>query len=95
MSVLNPRNRLVYFRVSEDEFLQFSEMCTSSGARSISDLARSAMKQMLKNPTEDAMIAERLKAFDALISMLSDKLRQVDEVLLQKNACNAPNKNQS
>ena len=47
MAVLHPRNRLVYFRVSEDEFLQLVSMCETEGLRSISDVARSAVKRMI------------------------------------------------
>jgi hypothetical protein len=43
LPVLNPRTRLVNFRVSEDEFLYLKESCARSGARSISDYARSAV----------------------------------------------------
>jgi len=38
MAVLKPRERLVYFRITEDEFHQFANVCEQEGARSISDL---------------------------------------------------------
>lgn len=48
MSVLKPRTRLVYFRVSEEEFESFNKVCTEgSSARSISDLARQAVHQLV------------------------------------------------
>jgi hypothetical protein len=81
MAVLKPRNRLVYFRVSEDEFLQFSAICQSAGARSLSDLARLAMQQMLAQRTEEAQIARRLRTFDELISVLNDRLGEMNDLL--------------
>jgi hypothetical protein len=81
MSVLKPRNRLVYFRVSEEEFLQFSRMCQSVGARSLSDLARSAMHRMLVQGSDEASLETRLKTFDALIAVLNDRLREMDDLL--------------
>jgi hypothetical protein len=81
MSVLKPRNRLVYFRVSEDEFLQFSEICESAGARSLSDLARLAVQQMLAQRKEDAKVAQRLRTFDELISVLNDRLGEMNDLL--------------
>jgi hypothetical protein len=81
MPVLKPRNRLVYFRVSEDEFLQFSAMCHSEGARSLSALARTAMQRMLAAPKEETLLAERLRACDELTSALIEKLRCINELL--------------
>jgi hypothetical protein len=81
MSVLKPRNRLIYFRVSEEEFLQFSRMCQSVGARSLSDLARSALHGMVRQGSDDAALETRLKTFDALISVLNDRLREMDGLL--------------
>ncbi len=43
MPVLNPRTRLVNFRVSEDEFRRLKESCARAGARSVSDYARAAV----------------------------------------------------
>lgn len=43
MSVLRPRNRLVNFRLSEDEFDRLKASCALQGARSVSDFARSAV----------------------------------------------------
>lgn len=43
MSVLKPRNRLVNFRLSEEEFASLQAACRASGARSLSDFARSAV----------------------------------------------------
>ena len=81
MPVLKPRNRLVYFRVSEDEFLQFSAMCRAAGARSLSALARTAMHRMLAAPNDEGPLAEKLKTFDELTSTLIEKLRCINELL--------------
>ena len=43
MPVYRPRTRLVNFRLSEDEFLKLKDTCARSGARSVSDYARSAV----------------------------------------------------
>ena len=46
----NPRNRsrVVYFRVSEEEYRQINELCEKRGARNVSDLVREAMGLMVK-----------------------------------------------
>ena len=43
MSVPSPRNRLVNFRVSDEEYVTLRTACTQHGARSISDFARLAV----------------------------------------------------
>ncbi|MEZ5353947.1 MAG: hypothetical protein R2762_15015 [Bryobacteraceae bacterium] len=47
MSVLRPRNRLVNFRLSEDEFELLRDSCELFGARSISDFARTSVLERL------------------------------------------------
>lgn len=43
MTVLDPRTRTIGIRVSEDEYAELERFCTTGGARSISDLARTAI----------------------------------------------------
>ncbi|MEZ5399624.1 MAG: hypothetical protein R2729_08130 [Bryobacteraceae bacterium] len=54
MSVLRPRNRLVNFRLSEDEFELLRDSCEMFGARSISDFARtSVLDRLARKPEEN------------------------------------------
>ena len=81
MSVLKPRNRLVYFRVSEDEFQQFNQMCESVGARSISDLARSAIQRMIQQdgsqqPADDP-VAAKLTILETIVCDLDRKVQHL------------------
>lgn len=43
MPVFKPRNRLVNFRLSEEEFEKLRASCSLNGARSLSDFARAAV----------------------------------------------------
>jgi hypothetical protein len=43
MAVLKRRNRIVTFRLAEDEFEHIRSLCVAEGARSISDFARAAL----------------------------------------------------
>jgi hypothetical protein len=36
---------MVYFRISDDEFEQMLQLCERTGARSVSDLARAAVRE--------------------------------------------------
>ena len=50
MSVVGPRTRMVYFRLSESEFQKLSSMCTGTeGARSVSELSRFAVQKLLRD----------------------------------------------
>ena len=51
MTVLKPRSRMITVRLSEDEYLAIRRMCASTGARSISDLTRDAMRAMINGAT--------------------------------------------
>ena len=81
MSVLKPRNRLVYFRVSEDEFQQFNQMCESVGARSISDLARSAIQRMIQQDGNHLHaadpVAAKLTVLETIVCDLDRKVQQL------------------
>jgi hypothetical protein len=50
MSVLRPRSRIISIRISEEEFSALRRICVASGARSLSDLAREAMRSLWNRP---------------------------------------------
>ncbi len=47
MAVLKPRNRILIFRLTQDEYDQLQSACTVGGARSLSDFARSRLLSTL------------------------------------------------
>ena len=78
MAVLKPRERLVYFRVSEDEFRQFVGVCEQAGARSVSDLARSAVQRLIadgRRHREDQDIDEKIRVLERLIAAVTEQLQ--------------------
>ena len=93
MAVLRPRNRIVYFRVSEDEFHQVHRVCQATGARSISDLARSAMRNMIQAPQQDqpSRLFDRLSLLETLVANLNDQIHQLTLTLRgEKPTINEP-----
>lgn len=77
MAVLKPRERLVYFRVSEDEFKQFVSVCEQGGARSVSDLARSAVQRLIadgQRERTDGELDERMRRLERLIAAVTEQL---------------------
>ena len=80
MSILKPRTRVVYFRVSEDEFLRLMDLCPTHGARSISELARSAMQNIIRGPqleTKDREVVETLQAIDKTVTEMNQNLKRL------------------
>lgn len=78
MAVLKPRERLVYFRISEDEFRQFVSVCEQEGARSVSDLARSAVQRLIAEGhrhREGEELAEKMHRLEQLIAAVTEQLQ--------------------
>ncbi|MBV6430648.1 MAG: hypothetical protein IANPNBLG_00764 [Bryobacteraceae bacterium] len=59
MPVFKPRNRLVNFRLSEEEFEKLRASCALTGARSISDFARAAVMRSVGAGPDLSTIGER------------------------------------
>ena len=77
MAVLKPRERLVYFRISEDEFRQFSSVCEQGGARSVSDLARNAVQRLIadgQRQREGQELEEKMRVLEGLIAAVTQQL---------------------
>lgn len=78
MPVLKPRERLVYFRISEDEFRQFVSVCEQAGARSVSDLARNAVQRLIadgQQHREEDQMREKIQVLERLIAAVTEQLQ--------------------
>ena len=78
MSNFRNRNRVIYFRVSEDEFQQFTDLCARYGARNMSDLVRSAIKALISHTPDGvaADIAVRLQQLEDSVERLNHTMAQ-------------------
>lgn len=94
MAVVKPRERLVYFRVSEDEFRQFSSVCEQGGARSVSDLARNAVQRLIsegQRQKEGQELEERMRILEGLIAAVTKQLQLLTENQLPSIVPTKPN----
>ncbi len=83
MSVSKPRNRLVNFRLSEEEFLLLQTTSEVSGARSLSDFARSAVLRAIeqaRQPAPASDVASMIGSLDAKLQMVLERLASGDTV---------------
>lgn len=75
MTVMRARTKLVYFRVSEEEYAWLNAMCEQTGARSLSDLVRTLLKERREcgnGGVEE--LRERIEKLTALMQKLEEKL---------------------
>ena len=81
MPVLKRRSKMVSFRLSEQEYENLLALCSSIGARSLSDLARNAMNGLLGPPTRDGDgNGDRI---ETAVAELHDRMLELDRELKQ------------
>ncbi len=82
MSVINPRNRLVNFRLSEVEFEKLKAACLEQGARSISEFARtSVLRSLEQQPGPADGGADQVKELDKRVAELEIRVEQLLRLL--------------
>lgn len=72
---------MISVRLSESEYDDLCRLSTATGARSISDLARDAMRLMLKASGDDRSSAETLLRFQAEMDRLNRRIDELTERL--------------
>ena len=78
MTILNPRSRTISIRLSEEEYVGLKRLYLVTGARSVSDLTRDAMRVILEGPNRDDVLALRMDEFRKVLRTME---RKVDELL--------------
>ncbi len=82
MTTLKTRNRLVNFRVTEEELQSLKMACLMKGARNTSDFARTAVLESVGAQVEPgSMIQGRLALMDSKLSQIELGLRCLGETL--------------
>jgi hypothetical protein len=89
MTVLKSRKRVLFFRVSEEEYRQFCGLCESRGARCLSDLARTAVFRMMEEgnggesgiPVSDAIrgMDSEIRALRVEVTDLAQQIRTLHD----------------
>ena len=70
----------MYFRISEEDFHRLVDLCPAHGARSISELARSAMQNIIRGEQDgagDREVVETLHAIDKTVSEMNQNLKRL------------------
>ena len=77
MTILKPRSRTISGRLSEEEYLSLRHHCSVSGARSVSDLTRDAVRAALSGSSRDDMLGLRMKEFYMQLKRMDRKITQL------------------
>jgi hypothetical protein len=83
MNVLKPRSRMISIRLSDQEYDDLKNRCVARGARSLSDLARAAMNDLLNGTAGDLALSSRVEDVCEQMRVLHQKL---DEIALRLSA---------
>jgi len=79
MTVLKPRSRMISVRLSEEEYSGLRRLCSLTGARSVSDLTRDAMRVLLNGANREDLLGIHMDEFRAEIRNLDKKIEQLAE----------------
>lgn len=77
MSTPNPRNRVVVFRLTEEEYRLLKAACSAAGRRNLSDYTRSELLLALGADRADKAIRRRFQEIDHKLRDLSHLLKEV------------------
>jgi len=76
---LKRRNRIVVFRLTQEEYESLKSVCADRGARNISDFARAALLHSIGSDGKAAM--------DRRLAELESSLRHISELLEKVVSC--------
>jgi len=69
-----PRNRVVVFRLSQDEYRSLQEACAQAGARSLSDFTRSEVLECVNAGPSGGHLARRFASLEQQIAVVQFQL---------------------
>jgi len=84
--MLKARSRMISIRLSEDEYSALVNLCAASGARSISDLARDAMRLLTNGPNEDHLSRFNAHGLQAQIQLLNQRIEELNGRIMENQA---------
>jgi hypothetical protein len=72
-----PRNRVVVFRLSQEEYRSLKEACDRAGARNLSDFTRSEVLECLNSDAFGGHLARRFASLEQQIALLQFQLNNL------------------
>lgn len=81
MKVMKVRSRMISVRLSEEEYSALVNLCVSNGARSVSDVARDAMRMLLRRDKNKNNSHSEVNGIDAQIRSLNQRIEELKDRL--------------
>jgi hypothetical protein len=72
-----PRNRVVVFRLSQDEYRSLQEACNRAGARNLSDFTRSEVLECLNSDALGGHLARRFASLERQMAAIQFQLNNL------------------
>ena len=88
MPVLKRRDRIVVFRLTQEEYKRLLKDCSGTGARNLSDFTRTQLLDRVASRKQADRLEGRLSVFENKLSELNSAVRQVARLLKQKRNSN-------
>lgn len=88
MTFLKRRDRVLIFRLTQDEYQQLSTACQARGARNLSDFARSELLALLEDELHQTAVEDRLSHVEEQLQDLNSSVRRVTEMIEEMKQTN-------
>ena len=76
MAILKPRNRVLIFRLTEDEYSNLQSACSTDGARSLSDFARTRLLGSLAiSDPAPSVVEQKLEDLQSQMRLVVERLQ--------------------
>ena len=76
---------MISVRLSETEYDELCRLSTVTGARSLSDLARDAMRLLLKISNHDRLSTDTMRSFQAQMDRLNHRIDELRDHLMSSD----------
>ncbi len=83
MTVLKRRDRIVVFRLTQEEYKRLTKACSSKGARNLSDYTRQELLDNARSGKRTDQIEGRLSTFEKKLAEVQTTVRQISRQLRQ------------
>jgi hypothetical protein len=82
MTEMKRRSRMISVRLSEEEYAALLHLCSLTGARSVSDLTRDAMRAVVMRASHDDPHGSALEEFRIGMKKLEKKIEQLEAKIM-------------
>ncbi len=78
---IESKSRMISFRLTTDEYNEIRKLCFAHGVRSVSEMARTAIHLLLREPTrvQGENVESRLSDLEGRLRILALELKQLQQ----------------